>query len=146
MRLIAKFPTRSGHHPELLKLNNASSDYPAIRESVRRLLSRGISLNPSQPPTPGCWLTSIRIAAPSNTPSCPPSLPFCPPASSETLYRPSSDLAEIGWFTGNGTFNHPSQPRVAFELLGAGRLQVTKSWASGCSPKGMLLRRAYPLI
>nr|WP_313225993.1 UvrD-helicase domain-containing protein [Stenotrophomonas pavanii] len=41
MRLIAKFPTRSGHHPELLELNNASSDYPAIRESVRRLLESG---------------------------------------------------------------------------------------------------------
>lgn len=38
IRLIAKFPARSGHHPQLLELNNASSDYPAIRESARQLL------------------------------------------------------------------------------------------------------------
>lgn len=41
MRLIAKFPERSGHHPQLLELNNASSDYPAIRESARQLLVSG---------------------------------------------------------------------------------------------------------
>lgn len=41
MRLIAKFPARSGHHPQLLELNNAGSDYPAIRESFRQLLDSG---------------------------------------------------------------------------------------------------------
>ncbi|CAD2245826.1 UvrD-helicase domain-containing protein [Xanthomonas arboricola] len=41
MRLIAKFPARSGHHPELLELRNASSDYPAIREAARQLLVSG---------------------------------------------------------------------------------------------------------
>ena len=41
MRLIAKFPVRSGHHPQLLELNNASSDYPTIRESALQLLVSG---------------------------------------------------------------------------------------------------------
>lgn len=41
MRLIAKFPARSGHHPQLLELNSPNSDYPTIRESARKLLVSG---------------------------------------------------------------------------------------------------------
>ena len=41
MRLIAKFPARSGHHPQLLELNTPNSDYPTIRESARHLLVSG---------------------------------------------------------------------------------------------------------
>lgn len=41
MRLIAKFPLRSGHDPHILELNQPSTDYPAIREAARRLLDAG---------------------------------------------------------------------------------------------------------
>lgn len=41
MRLIAKFPTRSGHPPQLLELRNPSSDYAAIRVAARQLLEAG---------------------------------------------------------------------------------------------------------
>lgn len=41
MRLISKFPARSAHAPQILELNNASADYPAIRDAARRLLSSG---------------------------------------------------------------------------------------------------------
>lgn len=41
MRLIAKFPARSGHAPQLLELRNPSSDYPAIRVAARHLLEAG---------------------------------------------------------------------------------------------------------
>jgi len=41
MRLIRTFPMRSGHDPVLLNLANPRSDYPAIRDAARRLLSSG---------------------------------------------------------------------------------------------------------
>lgn len=41
MRLIAKFPARSGHPPQLLELRNPNSDYPAIRVAARNLLEAG---------------------------------------------------------------------------------------------------------
>ncbi|NWA29736.1 UvrD-helicase domain-containing protein [Pseudomonas gingeri] len=41
MRLIAKFPVRSGHNPQILELNQPNTDYPAIREAARRLLHSG---------------------------------------------------------------------------------------------------------
>ena len=41
MRLIAKFPARSGHPAQLLELRNPSSDYPAIRVAARHLLEAG---------------------------------------------------------------------------------------------------------
>lgn len=41
MRLIAKFPARSGHAPQILELNNPSNDYPAIRGAARHLLETG---------------------------------------------------------------------------------------------------------
>jgi len=41
MRLIAKFPVRSGHNPQILELRNANVDYPAIREAARQLLLAG---------------------------------------------------------------------------------------------------------
>ncbi|MGE4535333.1 UvrD-helicase domain-containing protein [Halomonas sp.] len=40
IRLISKFPTRSGHSPNVLRLENPSSDYPAIRHAAWRLLSQ----------------------------------------------------------------------------------------------------------
>lgn len=44
MRLIATFPIRSCHDPQILRISNPRSDYPAIREAARRLLqSRDIS-------------------------------------------------------------------------------------------------------
>lgn len=41
MRLISKFPARSRHNPQILELNNASTDYPAIRDAARQLLNSG---------------------------------------------------------------------------------------------------------
>ncbi len=41
MRLISKFPARSGHNPVHLDLNNPSADYPAIREAASQLLRSG---------------------------------------------------------------------------------------------------------
>ena len=41
MRLIAKFPARSGHASGLLELRSPSSDYPAIRTAARHLLEAG---------------------------------------------------------------------------------------------------------
>lgn len=41
MRLISTFPTRSAHHPDLLKLANPSSDYPNIRVAAIKLLKAG---------------------------------------------------------------------------------------------------------
>lgn len=41
MRLIAKFPARSGHSPQLLELRNPSNDYPTIRIAARFLLEAG---------------------------------------------------------------------------------------------------------
>jgi DNA helicase-2/ATP-dependent DNA helicase PcrA len=41
MRLIATFPSRSGHDPELLKLGDPRSDYPNIRAAASNLLEAG---------------------------------------------------------------------------------------------------------
>lgn len=41
IRLISKFPTRSGHRPEVLRLENPSSDYEAVRRAAWNLLSKG---------------------------------------------------------------------------------------------------------
>lgn len=41
IRLISKFPARSGHDPQVLRLENRNTDYPAIREAARRLLKQG---------------------------------------------------------------------------------------------------------
>lgn len=41
MRLIAKFPGRSTHDPRILQLENARTDYPAIRQAAWRLLEAG---------------------------------------------------------------------------------------------------------
>lgn len=40
MRLISKFPGRSGHKPEVLKLENPATDYEAIRQAAWHLLSQ----------------------------------------------------------------------------------------------------------
>lgn len=39
IRLIRNFPIRAGHNPEILELKNRGSDYPAIREAAKNLLS-----------------------------------------------------------------------------------------------------------
>jgi hypothetical protein len=39
MKLIGKFPGRSGHDPAIMQLANRGSDYPAIRTAAVRLLS-----------------------------------------------------------------------------------------------------------
>lgn len=41
MRLIAKFPARSGHNPQILELHRPNTDYPDIREAARQLLLAG---------------------------------------------------------------------------------------------------------
>lgn len=41
MRLIGKFPSRSGHATNLLELSNPSADYPAIRQAALNLLAAG---------------------------------------------------------------------------------------------------------
>ncbi|MCL4667849.1 UvrD-helicase domain-containing protein [Burkholderia pseudomallei] len=41
IRLIGKFPLRSGHDPRILELENPGQDYPAIREAAFRLLRAG---------------------------------------------------------------------------------------------------------
>jgi len=41
MRLIAKFPARSGHNPQILQLHQPNTDYPAIREAAMQLLQAG---------------------------------------------------------------------------------------------------------
>lgn len=41
MRLIGKFPTRSGHNPRILEVSNPRNDYPAIRDAAWRLLQAG---------------------------------------------------------------------------------------------------------
>lgn len=41
IRLIGKFPLRSGHDPRILELENPGRDYPAIREAAFRLLHAG---------------------------------------------------------------------------------------------------------
>ncbi len=41
MRLIAKFPIRSGHNPKILEINDAQNDYPAIRTAASGLLHAG---------------------------------------------------------------------------------------------------------
>ncbi|MEX6503368.1 UvrD-helicase domain-containing protein [Pseudomonas zhanjiangensis] len=41
MRLIAKFPVRSGHNTQILELHQPNADYPAIREAARQLLHAG---------------------------------------------------------------------------------------------------------
>ncbi|MDQ0589888.1 hypothetical protein QFZ47_003997 [Variovorax paradoxus] len=46
MRLIARFPARSGHNPEILELHRPGTDYPAIREAARRLLAAGHLVQP----------------------------------------------------------------------------------------------------
>jgi len=40
IRLISKFPTRSGHNPDILRLENTGTDYVAIRQAAWRLLSQ----------------------------------------------------------------------------------------------------------
>lgn len=41
MRLIGKFPVRSGHAASLLELSNPNVDYPAIRQAALNLLAAG---------------------------------------------------------------------------------------------------------
>lgn len=41
MRLIGKFPARSGHATSLLELSNPNADYPAIRQAALNLLTAG---------------------------------------------------------------------------------------------------------
>ncbi len=41
MRLIATFPSRSGHDPNLLNLANPGTDYPRIRLAAKELLNAG---------------------------------------------------------------------------------------------------------
>lgn len=41
MRLISKFPARSGHDPAILLLENRAHDYPAIRSAAGLLLQNG---------------------------------------------------------------------------------------------------------
>ncbi|HBN8507719.1 AAA family ATPase [Pseudomonas aeruginosa] len=41
IRLIASFPVRSGHDPEILRLTAPARDYPAIREAAWKLLQAG---------------------------------------------------------------------------------------------------------
>ena len=41
MRLIATFPARSSHNPEILELSNPGSDYPNIRAAAAKLLAAG---------------------------------------------------------------------------------------------------------
>ncbi|MGA3797726.1 UvrD-helicase domain-containing protein [Pseudomonas fluorescens] len=41
MRLISKFPARSGHDPRILLLENRTHDYPAIRHAAGHLLQNG---------------------------------------------------------------------------------------------------------
>lgn len=41
IRLIASFPGRSGHDPDILRLTTPARDYPAIREAAWRLLQTG---------------------------------------------------------------------------------------------------------
>lgn len=41
MRIIGKFPTRSGHDPSILLLDTPRQDYPAIRDAAWRLLRSG---------------------------------------------------------------------------------------------------------
>lgn len=41
IRLIASFPGRSGHNPDILQLTSPARDYPAIREAAWRLLQAG---------------------------------------------------------------------------------------------------------
>jgi hypothetical protein len=41
MRLISTFPTRSGHDPDVLRLENRNSDYTAIRHAASGLLRAG---------------------------------------------------------------------------------------------------------
>ncbi|WP_371258945.1 UvrD-helicase domain-containing protein [Pseudomonas sp. URMO17WK12:I12] len=41
MRLISKFPARSGHDPRILLLENRAHDYPAIRNAAGHLLRNG---------------------------------------------------------------------------------------------------------
>lgn len=41
MRLVGKFPIRSGLNPDVLKLENPGRDYPSIRDAAWRLLQAG---------------------------------------------------------------------------------------------------------
>lgn len=41
MRLIGRFPLRSGHNPLILEINDARNDYPAIRTAASQLLHAG---------------------------------------------------------------------------------------------------------
>lgn len=41
MRLIGKFPMRSGHNSRILEINDPANDYPAIRDAAWRLLQAG---------------------------------------------------------------------------------------------------------
>ena len=40
-RIVATFPTRSGHDPRILELTNPSTDYPRIRKAAGDLLNNG---------------------------------------------------------------------------------------------------------
>lgn len=41
IRLISKFPSRSGHKPDILQLDNPANDYPAVRHAAWGLLASG---------------------------------------------------------------------------------------------------------
>lgn len=41
IRLISKFPARSAHKPEILRLENPATDYPAVRNAAWKLLASG---------------------------------------------------------------------------------------------------------
>lgn len=41
IRMISRFPTRSGHDPSILRLERSTVDYSAVRDAAWRLLSQG---------------------------------------------------------------------------------------------------------
>jgi hypothetical protein len=41
IRMISRFPMRSGHNPSILEINDADNDYPAIRAAAAGLLAAG---------------------------------------------------------------------------------------------------------
>ncbi len=41
IRLISKFPARAGYNPEILRLENPATDYPAVRKAAWSLLASG---------------------------------------------------------------------------------------------------------
>lgn len=110
MRLIAKFPARSGHNPQILQPTSPTPTTLQFGTPPCCYCRQATLLSLSVPLTRACLSTNTRTATSSSTPSC-QVWPRCyRPACSVTQCKPSSTFVAIDWCIGRMRCS-PCSPR-----------------------------------